>query len=126
VSAFFTVGHSNHSLARVVELLQANKIETVVDVRSSPYSRLHPQFNREPFVVGLKTSGINYEFKGDSLGGRSDDPSCYRNGRIDYEVVATTDSFVQGLHDLQELGATSRVALVCAERSPSNATGCFW
>lgn len=118
MSVVFTVGHSNHSLAKLVELLQAYNVETVVDVRSSPYSRLHPQFNRGLLVVGLKKSGLNYEFMGDRLGGRSDDPSCYQNGRIDYEVVAKTDYFVQGLHTLQELGARTRVALLCAEREP--------
>lgn len=118
MSTFFTVGHSNHSVAKLLELLQANKIETVVDVRSSPYSRLHPQFNREPLAVALKRSRLKYEFMGQALGGRSDDPSCYRDGRIDYEIVARTDYFIQGLRTLIDLGTKTRLALLCAEREP--------
>jgi uncharacterized protein (DUF488 family) len=118
VSHFFTIGHSNHTLARFVELLQAHIIETLVDVRSSPYSRLHPQFNREALAVGLKKSGMAYKFMGDRLGGRSDDPSCYKNGRVDYEAVAKTDYFTEGLRTLVELGTATRLTLMCAEREP--------
>lgn len=118
MSTFFTIGHSNHSVPKLLELLQANEIETVVDVRSSPYSRLHPQFNREPFAIALKRSGLTYEFMGATLGGRSDDPSCYRNGRVDYEIVAKTGYFIRGLQSLIEVGTTTRAALLCAEREP--------
>lgn len=69
-------------------------------------------------AVALKGSGLNYEFMGETLGGRSDDPSCYRNGRIDYEVVAKTGYFIRGFASLIELGTKTRLALLCAEREP--------
>ena len=43
----YTIGHSTHSTEGFIELLKRNGIEAIADVRSSPYSRHNPQFNRE-------------------------------------------------------------------------------
>ena len=42
-----TIGHSNRSIGTFVELLRANEIVRVLDVRTVPRSRHNPQFNRE-------------------------------------------------------------------------------
>ena len=47
VLRIYTIGHSNHQSDHVVTLLEEHAIEAVVDVRSSPWSRFAPQFNRE-------------------------------------------------------------------------------
>lgn len=118
MTVFFTVGHSNHKLSTLVDLLRANSVDTVVDVRSSPYSRLHPQFNRETLDPALRRHGVRYKFFGDCLGGRSEDPACYKDGRVDYEAVAHSEQFQQGLERLIGLGQKARIALLCAEREP--------
>ena len=41
-----TIGHSNHPIARFVSLLRTHRVTAIADVRSSPYSRPNPQFNR--------------------------------------------------------------------------------
>lgn len=115
----FTVGHSNNSLTRLIELVRAQGIDLVADVRSSPYSRLHPQFNREPFASALRSRGLRYEFLGETLGGRSDDPSCYLNGRVHYDAVAVTDRFRVGLDRLLGIAQVAQVTLLCAEREPA-------
>ena len=43
----FTIGHSVHPVEHFVELLKRHGITALCDVRSSPYSRFTPQFNRE-------------------------------------------------------------------------------
>jgi hypothetical protein len=43
----FTIGHSTQSQERFVELLNHHQIKALCDVRSKPYSRNNPQFNRE-------------------------------------------------------------------------------
>ena len=50
----FTIGHSNHTLEELVELLREHGVDALADVRSAPYSRFNPQFNREPFAAALK------------------------------------------------------------------------
>jgi uncharacterized protein (DUF488 family) len=38
VSAIYTVGHSNHSARRFIDLLQEAEIDCVADVRSTPFA----------------------------------------------------------------------------------------
>lgn len=45
--AIYTIGHSTHSLEHFIALLRQYGINALCDVRSSPYSRMNPQFNRE-------------------------------------------------------------------------------
>ena len=54
------------------------------------------------------------------MGGRSDDPSCYENGRIRYDRVAKTPSFEQGLDRIVQDTPDHPVALMCAEKEPLN------
>lgn len=113
-----TIGHSNHPRAHVVGLLKANGVTAVADVRSSPYSRLHPDFNREPLQKALKSEGFAYVFLGDELGARSRDPACYSDGKVQYRKLAQTELFRRGLDRVLQGAELNRIALLCAERDP--------
>ena len=114
----FTVGHSNHSLEEFLGLLAKHDVTAVADVRSAPFSRFCPQFNRDPLQAALKERGIRYTFLGRELGGRSDDPAHYRGGRICYELVAQTRRFQDGVERVVDDAARHRIALTCAEKEP--------
>ena len=64
-----TVGHSNHEPDDLLSLLRQHRVDVVVDVRSSPYSRYASQFNRENLQANLRAEGFGYEFMGDVIGG---------------------------------------------------------
>lgn len=113
-----TVGHSNHSLERVIELLEMNSATSVADVRSVPYSRLHPDFNRESLQRALDVHGVRYVFLGRELGARSDDPSCYEDGRVRYRKLAQTELFREGVARVMSEAKCDRIALLCAEKEP--------
>ena len=66
----FTIGHSNHSFDEFLDLLQQREIEKIIDVRSAPYSRYSPQFNKSALEKSLKCRGIGYIFLGKELGVR--------------------------------------------------------
>ena len=66
----WTIGHSNHTFEHFSELLQTESVEVVVNVRSYPYSRIAPQFNREELGCGSRRGGTRYLFFGEELGGR--------------------------------------------------------
>ncbi len=114
----FTIGHPNHSIARFIELLKGASITAVADVRSSPFSRHNPQFNREALKAELKRSGIRYEFLGHELGARSKDPAVYENGRVRYDRLAATELFAEGLTRVRIGAKHYRIALMCAEKEP--------
>ncbi len=114
-----TIGHSNHGLNFLIKLLRQHRVTAVADVRSTPYSRFNPQFNRNSLCGNLKRFGIEYVYLGHALGGRSDDPDCYdEEGRVRYDRVAETESFQHGLDRVIRGAADHRIVLLCAEREP--------
>ncbi len=115
----YTVGHSIHPLPQFLDLLKKHQISAICDVRSTPYSRLHPHFNRELLRQELKRHNITYVFLGEELGGRSSDASCYdAEGKVKYDWIADTEVFRRGLGRVREGMKNYRVALMCAEKDP--------
>jgi len=125
----FTIGHGNLLASQIVELLKRNKITTLVDVRSSPYSAYCPQFNRESFSAYLKTRQVEYIFAGDKLGGRPTEPSCYYDGElptvshdylhlVNYPEMMTRIWFQEGLTRLSQITNSQKTAIMCSEENP--------
>ena len=114
----YTIGHSNHTIEKFVDLLKQHKIEVVADVRSAPYSRYCPQFNKDILAARLEAAGVGYMFLGKELGGRPDDSSCYENGRVNFGLIAERKEFREGLQKLLAKGSKYRVAIMCAEKDP--------
>jgi len=114
----FTIGHSTHSLGAFVALLNRHGVTAIADVRSAPFSRFNPQFNREALEVGLAAHRIKYVFLGRELGARSSDASCYENGRVLYTRLARTQLFRGGLNRIIKGSHEYQIALMCAEKEP--------
>ncbi|MGE0253862.1 MAG: DUF488 family protein [Alphaproteobacteria bacterium] len=114
----WTIGHSSHPIEHFIGLLAAAGITAVADVRSRPWSRRHPQFNREALAGSLADAGIAYVFLGRELGARSEDPAVWRNGRVDYDLLAGSPAFQADLDRVEKGAGAHRVALMCAEREP--------
>jgi uncharacterized protein (DUF488 family) len=118
MSHFFSIGHSNHAIEEFVDLLKRHGITAVADVRSQPYSRRNPQFNRERLAAALKRASIAYVFVGAELGARSQDPACYENGQIRYARLAETALFKSGIERVLAGAQKFSIALMCAEKEP--------
>jgi uncharacterized protein (DUF488 family) len=118
MNTLFTIGHSDHEMATLVELLRQHQVEVVADVRSQPYSARLPQFNRELLERGLQANGIQYVFLGRELGARRDEAECYIDGQARYELVAKTIAFAKGLQRIRNGLGKFNVALLCAEKDP--------
>lgn len=113
-----TIGHSNHPIEKFVELLEAHSVTLVADVRSAPHSKFTPQYNRRDLEDTLRGRDITYLFLGRELGARSEDPSCYEDGKVQYRSLAETALFKAGIERVAEATAGNRVALMCAEKEP--------
>ena len=116
----WTVGHGALAGEAFAGLLAAAGITTVVDVRRSPSSRRHPQFNRPHLAARLADAGIAYHWD-EALGGR-------RAPQPDSPHVALADAALRGYADhmgtpafgdavarLAGLAAGQPVAVLCAE-----------
>ncbi|MBK6998442.1 MAG: DUF488 domain-containing protein [Rhodoferax sp.] len=114
----YTVGHSTHSIENFLNLLQGAGITAIADVRSQPFSRFTPQFNRAALADALRERNIAYVFVGKELGARSDDLTCYERGQVRYERLARTAGFKVGLDRVMAGTRKFKVALMCAEKEP--------
>jgi len=113
-----TIGHSNHSIERFIELLRAHRVSSIADVRSSPYSQYNPQFNREQLQAALRAARIGYVYLGDELGARRAEPECYVNGKARYDLICKAPRFQEGLRTVRKGTVQHRLALMCAEKDP--------
>ncbi|MBI3045458.1 MAG: DUF488 domain-containing protein [Betaproteobacteria bacterium] len=120
----WTIGHGNRSIEEFLGLLREAGIERLVDVRAYPASRRHPQFAGEALERSLAEAGIRYLWEGKDLGGRrklaknSLHVALKNPGFRAYADHMTTDEFRQGVERLVEIGRSTRVCVMCAERLP--------
>ncbi len=125
-----TIGHSNHSLEKFIALLEDNGVMLLVDVRTAPYSRYNPQFNKENLEAVLPQREIQYAHAGKYLGGRPSDPLCYKSRalpaegtdylhEVDYPEVMKRSWFIKGIERLLELADEQTTAIMCSEENPA-------
>ena len=115
----YTVGHSNQTLPQLVDLLAQYQVNAVADVRSMPFSRRLPQFNRPELEAELPRHDIRYVFLGEELGARREEAAAYDGLQAAYERVAQLPAFQRGLERvLRGLDRGLTLALLCAERDP--------
>lgn len=117
--AIYTIGHSNHSLERFLELLERFQIEVLVDVRTNPFARFARHFSQDPLKIAMQGAGVKYLFLGKELGGKPKDPQFYDDeGFVDYRLVSQSEAFAEGIDRLVNGIQLYRVAIMCAEESP--------
>jgi uncharacterized protein (DUF488 family) len=117
-NTILTVGYSTDSFETLVARLQRNAVQVVADVRSQPFSARNADFSRPQLERSLVDAGLRYVFLGELLGARSTDVSCYVEGRVRYDRLASRAPFAAGLDRLLRGATEHRVALLCAERDP--------
>jgi uncharacterized protein (DUF488 family) len=118
-----TIGHSTRTLEAFSELLEAHRVELLIDVRTIPRSRRNPQFNRETLPTALEQAGIGYRHMKE-LGGlrhphRDSPNTAWRNaGFRGYADYMLEPDFGAALDRLTELATEKRTAVMCAEAVP--------
>ncbi|WP_119274464.1 DUF488 domain-containing protein [Taklimakanibacter deserti] len=120
---FFTIGHSNRSLAEFIELLREAHIEFVVDIRTVPRSRTNPQFNKDTLPDALAAVGVSYEhmaalggLRGKTRGSPADVNGFWTNESFhNYADYALSAPFHAGLEHLLDEGRKRRCAIMCSE-----------
>jgi uncharacterized protein (DUF488 family) len=121
--SLWTLGHSNHPLAKFLSLLGSHNIEIVIDVRRFPASRKWPHFNAASLAASLPQAGIAYAGLPE-LGGRrkarADSP--HTAWRVEafrgYADFMDTAEFRDGLAKIEALAGEKRAAVMCAEALP--------
>jgi uncharacterized protein (DUF488 family) len=116
-----TIGYGGRPIDEFVACLRSFDIAMLVDVRSQPYSRYHPDYQRDNLTRRLEAEGIGYRWMGAKLGGRPVQAVCYVDGHIDYQLVRAQDFFRDGLAALRALADEApRLSIMCAEKKPES------
>ena len=116
-----TLGHGTASEEELARLIRGAEIESLVDVRTVPKSRRHPQFWREEmerWVPALSASSYRWE---PALGGfrkidRTSHNVALRHPSFRaYADYMETDAFAFALNALLLKAAVARTAIMCSE-----------
>lgn len=118
----YTIGHSNHTKERFLDLLIGANIEVLVDVRSNPNSRWATFANRDSLKEILESARIQYICLGDMLGGRPSDSDSYdqQTGKADYQAIREKEYFRRGIKRILGGLRKNRVCIMCAEEDPTS------
>jgi len=116
----FTIGHGARDIDAFLSLLRSAGVRRLVDVRTAPGSRKHPQFGRDALEASLAAAGIGYAWEGEALGGwrraRPDSrhTSLRSSGFRGYADHMETEAFRAARHRLID-GSTLPTTVMCAE-----------
>lgn len=114
----YTIGYSTFEIDEFIRIIKSHGITAVADVRSSPYSKFKPEFNKKEFQKELKKSDLTYVFLGQELGARVDMPDCYVNNKVDFKLVAQHAFFLNGITRIRTGMEKYNIVLMCAEKDP--------
>ena len=116
----FTVGHGTRSIDEFLSLLRGAGVRHLVDVRSFPGSRRHPQFGKDALAASLSSQGIAYEWKKELGGFRkprrgSRHTALTSAGFRGYADHMETDEFRAARDWLMRASTETPTAVMCAE-----------
>jgi len=122
-SPIFTIGHSTRHIDEFVELLRANGVKQLIDIRTIPKSRHNPQFNSDALAKSLRAARIQYLHLKELGGLRRAKPDSinlgWRNGSFrGYADYMQTPEFAEALERAIKLAEARPTALMCAEAVP--------
>ncbi|WP_420611956.1 DUF488 family protein [Candidatus Spongiisocius sp.] len=115
-----SVGYERRSIEEFVEMLSANRVDVLVDVRLNPISRKRG-FSKTALTKALDEVGIAYRHER-SLGNPKENRDPFRRG-----LQSARDRYVQHLQNgastsygsVINLARDTRIALLCYEREHS-------
>jgi uncharacterized protein (DUF488 family) len=115
----YTIGYGNRKIEEFLELLKKYQIRYLIDIRSSPYSKYNPDFSKHRLEAHLSEYDVRYVYMGDTLGGRPSVPSCYTDGKVDYQKLSQLEFYKQGITRLRKAWEQKiNVIVLCSEAKP--------
>jgi uncharacterized protein (DUF488 family) len=116
----FTIGHGARPIETFLQLLQGAGVRRVVDVRTAPGSRRHPQFGKDALSRTLEGHGIAYDWEQELGGFRKPRPdsrhTALRNaGFRGYADHMETEGFRRARDRLVQAAGDTPTACMCAE-----------
>jgi uncharacterized protein (DUF488 family) len=116
----FTVGHGARGIDEFLGLVEGAGVRRIVDVRTAPGSRKHPQFGKDPLAASLEDRGMAYVWRKELGGWRKADPRSRHTairspGFRGYADHMETAEFREARDWLIETSSATPTAAMCAE-----------
>ena len=98
----YTIGHSNYTIERLIDMLKHYNINCVVDIRGTPYSKYNIQFDKETIRYTLSKAGFIYIYMAKELAAKRINKQSYNEeGYSDFEKVIKEREFLEGIERLK-------------------------
>ena len=116
----WTIGHGTRSIGDFLAVLRDAKVVTLIDIRTVPGSRRHPQFGQGALRASLVDAGLAYMHLS-GLGGRREPrpDSPHTALRIDafrgYADHVSSAEFQRDIGQLIAVASATSTAYLCAE-----------
>ena len=116
----YTVGHSNYTVERLIDMLKHYNINCVVDIRGTPYSKYNIQFDKETIRYTLTKAGFIYIYMAKELAAKRINKQSYNEeGYSDFEKVIKEREFLEGIERLKNgCNKGYKIALLGAMQEP--------
>lgn len=116
----YTIGHSNYTIERLIDMLKKFNIDCVVDIRGIPYSKYNLQFDLETIRYLLTKEGFKYIYMGREFAANRLNKESYNDeGYCDFTKVVGEKEFKEGIERLKN-GCKKgyKIALLGAMQDP--------
>ena len=116
----YTIGHSNYTMEKLIDMLNKYDINCVVDIRGTPYSKYNIQFNKESLRRDLINKGFKYIYMAKEFAAKRENKISYNDkGYADFDKVITEDEFKNGIERLKVgISKGYNIALLGAMQDP--------
>ena len=116
----YTIGHSNYTIKKLINMLKYHNINCVVDIRGTPYSKYNIQFDKETIKYTLTNAGFVYIYMGEEFAAKRIRKISYNNeGYSDFEKVIKEMEFKRGIERLKNgCDKGYRIVLLGAMQDP--------
>mgnify|MGYP000923958909 FL=1 len=116
----YTIGHSNYSLERLIDMLKYFDINCVVDIRGTPYSKYNVQFDKESIRYSLTKAGFTYIYMAEEFAAKRPSKISYNEeGFSDFEKVVQEEAFKRGVERIKNgINKGYKIVLLGAMQDP--------
>ena len=116
----YTIGHSNYTIEKLIDMLKKYNINCVVDIRGTPYSKYNVQFDKEIIRYTLTKAGFIYIYMAKEFAAKRINKESYNEeGYSDFELVVNEKDFLDGIERLKNgCNKGYRIALLGAMQEP--------
>jgi len=122
INELYTIGYSGYKIDEFFHEMKKYGISAVIDVRSVPYSKHNPNYNKEALEAFLKANGVLYRNYAKEFGAQQKNRAFYStHGYLDFDIFTKSEDFLSGVEKLcAGMNRGYSFVLMCSEKDPLN------